>query len=509
MLNKQKLLTAMLAVSIAPVVSATVIGDGPNKRHIEQADIDAGVYSLSELIEHGRHIMFDDFNEFDGHGDPERPGINSSGVAIGFNRVSGGGDNVSCAHCHTKPLLGGAGDYAQSIYPEFNRPDGVNILGFEGLNTKNSKSIFGTGPKEMLGREMTADLAAIKSAAIADAATSGQAVRAELVTKGTNFGFITANPDGSVDTHEVEGIGHDLIVRPFVSVGAFDSLRIIVAGAMEQHFGIEAEELFGADDDGDGVERELTVGDVTAGAIFQASLFIPSEVRSRDANVRAAVAKGRQLFSEIGCADCHTPTMVLNDPTYSVSAPGSDRPYSFDLTRDGFYPRIRRLASGGAAVNLYSDLKRHDMGAELVEAVEEVERASHQHYLTMPLWGVGNTGPWMHDGRATSLTDAVMWHGGESAASRANFQSLSQNDQDNVIEFLQSLQVVAKDLRYILTTLPLPGRSDGTRSFGSEKSASTSTDSRSSLGIDVNFENGDSLEEIVAGLEDAGAVNGE
>ena len=515
MLNKQKWLSAIIAMSIAPIAGAVVIGEGPNKRHIEQADIEAGQYTIRELVEHGRHIMFDDFNSFDGHGDPERPGINSQGVPTGFNRVSGGGDNTSCAHCHTKPLLGGAGDYAQSIYPEFNRPDGVNILGFEGLNVKNSKSIFGVGPKEMLGREMTADIKATTDQALADAASSGQAVRVAIGSKGTDFGFVTAHPDGTLDTHEVDGITHDLIVRPFVSVGAFDSLRTIVAGSMEQHFGVEAEELFGMDDDGDGVERELTVGDVTAATLFQASLFIPSEVRSFDPRVRRAVNNGRRTFGEIGCSDCHTPSMVLNDPTFTVSAPGSDEVVSLDLTRDSFYPRVKRLRGGRAEVRLYSDLKRHDMGAELRESVEEVERESHQHYLTMPLWGVANTGPWMHDGRATTMTEAILLHGGDSAYSRDNFNQLSSAQQDNVLEFLQSLRIVAKDLRYILTTLPLPGTASGSGRSASTLNPSPAPGFSSSEGafgkeastIGTDADNGDSFDEIVAGLEDAGAVS--
>ena len=470
MLNKQKWLSAMLAIAIAPIAGASVIGEGPNKRHIEQADIEAGQYTIRELVEHGRHIMFDDFNSFDGHGDPERPGINSQGVPTGFNRVSGGGDNTSCAHCHTKPLLGGAGDYAQSIYPEFNRPDGVNILGFEGLNVKNSKSIFGVGPKEMLGREMTADIKATTDQALADAASSGQAVRVAIGSKGTDFGFVTAHPDGTLDTHEVDGITHDLIVRPFVSVGAFDSLRTIVAGSMEQHFGIEAEELFGMDDDGDGIERELTVGDVTAAALFQASLFIPSEVRSFDPRVRAAVSDGRDTFSKIGCSDCHTPSMTLNDPVYTVTAPDSDEEISLDLTRDSFYPRLRRRFDGSAEVRLYSDLKRHDMGAELRESVEEVERESHQHYLTMPLWGVANTGPWMHDGRATTMTEAILLHGGEAQVSRDNFANMDHDGQSEVVEFLKSLQVAVIDPRYLLPNLPLP--SNLSRIGGAAESAS-------------------------------------
>ena len=129
----------------------------------------------------------------------------------------------------------------------------------------------------------------------------------------------------------------------------------------------------------------------------------------------------------------------------------------------------------------------------------------------MPLWGVANTGPWMHDGRATSLTDAILLHGGDSAYTRDNFQRLSDSDQDNVIEFLQSLRIVASDLRYIVTTLPLPGREDGSRSFGSEKEgASKSSSSFGSDDASASLDsNGDSYEAIVAGLEAEGAISSE
>ncbi|MCG8463947.1 MAG: hypothetical protein MI750_03715, partial [Xanthomonadales bacterium] len=99
---------------------------------------------------------------------------------------------------------------------------------------------------------------------------------------------------------------------------------------------------------------------------------------------------------------------------------------------------------------------------------------------------------------------------------RDNFNQLSSSQQDNVLEFLQSLRIVAKDLRYILTTLPLPGTPGGTGrsastltpapapgfgsnegSFGKEASGTVGTDA----------DNGDSFDEIVAGLEEAGAVN--
>lgn len=468
MLTKQKWLSAVLAVALAPIASAAVVGDGPNKRHIEQADIDNGNLSLFEIINHGRHILFDEFNSYDGHGDPERPGINSSGNQSNFNRVSGM-DAVACAHCHTKPFIGGAGDYAQSIYPEFNRPEGVNILGFEGLNVKNSKSIFGVGPKEMLAREMNAEIQATKDAALAEAASSGQPVTVELNAKTTNYGRITAMPDGSINADEVEGLSHDLILRPFVSVGAFPNLRTIVVGAMEQHHGVEAEEGFGMDDDGDGVERELTVGDVTAATIFMASMNIPSQVLPRDRARRRAAIAGKDTFVDIGCGTCHTPSMTIDNPVFTQSAPGTDHVVEMDLTRDTFFPRIRPDAQGRGVVNLYSDLKRHDMGDFLTESVEEVERATHQHYITMPLWGVGNTGPWMHDGRARSLTEAILLHGGEAQGSRDNFANLDHDGQSEVVEFLKSLQVAVIDPRYLLPNLPLP--SNLSRNGGAAASA--------------------------------------
>jgi hypothetical protein len=133
----------------------------------------------------------------------------------------------------------------------------------------------------------------------------------------------------------------------------------------------------------------------------------------------------------------------------------------------------------------------------------------------MPLWGVANTGPWMHDGRATTMTEAILLHGGDSAYSRDNFNQLSSAQQDNVLEFLQSLRIVAKDLRYILTTLPLPGTASGSGRSASTLNPSPAPGFSSSEGafgkeastIGTDADNGDSFDEIVAGLEDAGAVS--
>jgi hypothetical protein len=126
----------------------------------------------------------------------------------------------------------------------------------------------------------------------------------------------------------------------------------------------------------------------------------------------------------------------------------------------------------------------------------------------MPLWGVANTGPWMHDGRATTMTEAILLHGGDSAYSRDNFNQLSSAQQDNVLEFLQSLRIVAKDLRYIITTLPLPGRTDGA-SFGSEGSEKGGFSATRGAEAGFSSDEGNSYDEIVAGLQNEGAVSGE
>ena len=433
-------LSAIIAVS----THAFAIGDGPNHVHIEQSDIEAGAFSTRDLISHGRDMFTVDFNRFDGHGDPSRPGVNGVDVATGFNRISGT-DSTSCIACHNKPFFGGAADNQANIFPGFNRPDNIDSPSFEGLNVKNSQSAFGSGAKQRLAEEMNEELAATADLAIATAVESGEPVTLPLFAKGISFGEISAFADGSLDTSLVEGVASDLIILPFNTVGAIPNLRSFVVGAMEQHFGIQAEEQFGIDGDGDGVERELTVGDVTATALFQAALPVPTQVLPRSPVARRAARQGERTFAEIGCADCHVPTLTLDNPTFMQPAPGTDFVAELDLTRDAFRPRLRRSIDGSAEVALYSDLKRHDMGDQLREPLLQVDRASTQHFLSTPLWGVASTAPYLHDGRATTLTDAVLLHGGEAENSKIAFESLTQYEQDTVIEFLKSLRIVVVD----------------------------------------------------------------
>jgi len=462
MLKIKSLVCAMSALGLTlgglSAATATEIGETPNQTHIEQSQIDRGELSLFEVIRHGQNLFANDFNTLDGHGDPERPGLNALGIATGFNRVSGP-DSLACVACHSKPFVGGGGDNTAAIFPGFNRPDNVDALSFEGLNVKNSQSVFGGGPKQRLAEEMTAELQAIAAQAQEQAAAGGQPATLPLSAKGVPFGEITALPDGTLDTAAVEGVSKDLVIRPFNSVGAIVSLREFTIGAMEQHFGIEAEEQFGADGDGDGFTRELTVGDLTAAALFQAALPIPIQVLPNDPVRRQAAQRGRQVFDEIGCDGCHRPRMVLEDRIFRERAPGSALTNDLDLSRDGFAPRLRALPNGRGLVELYSDLKRHDMGPELAEPLLQVDRESTQHFLTLPLWGVASTGPWLHDGRATTLTEAILLHGGDAQDESDRFDQLASDRQMELIEFLKSLQIVVLDPRLLLPNLPLGDRS--------------------------------------------------
>lgn len=133
----------------------------------------------------------------------------------------------------------------------------------------------------------------------------------------------------------------------------------------------------------------------------------------------ADVMAGQALFAQSKCASCHTPALTT----------GSSRIAA--LNRVTFHP--------------YTDLLLHDMGPELDDGYTE-GIALTSEWRTAPLWGVGladraqgGRGFFLHDGRAQSLEEAIELHGGEAAAARQAFRSLSPADQERLLAFLRSL----------------------------------------------------------------------
>ena len=330
----------------------------------------------------------------------------------------------------------------------------------------------------MLAREMTTDLLAIRTAASAEAKASGSNVTKSLTTKGVNFGSITARPDGTFDNTKVQGVDTDLIIKPFHQKGVVNSIRVFTVNAYNHHHGMEAVERFGVgqkdskgntittnDFDEDGVPDEMTVGDITAATIFQAAMNVPGRVIPDDATRRAAAERGEATFAQIGCADCHVPTMTLNsrmfsepnpfNPTGNLRPQDVQTPYTFDLTKDVPKPNLDRAANGGAIVHAFTDLKRHVIcddqdpffrNEKLVQSGVPVDQ-----FITRKLWDVGNTAPYGHRGDLTTITEAIMHHAGEARPQREKFATLSANQQAEIVEFLKQLQVLPNGSSGVVT----------------------------------------------------------
>ena len=285
---------------------------------------------------------------------------------------------------------------------------------------------------------MTLDLQQLKAQARQSPGT-----RVALVTKGVSFGSISCKQDGTCDTSQVEGVDADLVVRPFGRKGEFATVRAFDVEAMNFHFGMEPVELVGegVDRDEDGVINEVTIGQISALHIFNTTLTPPIMTLSSEAQ------DGQELFEHIGCADCHIPSLTTTSPmlTYSFpevpTDPTANVFYSVDL-RD--YPTFFEEAEqGGIMVPLFADLKRHDMGPELAESFGEELAAQ---FTTARLWGVADTAPYLHDGRALTLTEAIVLHGGEAQAARDAFvDTLDTREKETLLTFLRSLRTPRAD----------------------------------------------------------------
>ena len=315
-----------------------VIGEEPAvKRHISQADIEAGHFTLEALIEHGRVLFTANFNALDGAGRPELTGKGGlrkrREMPDNFNRISGPDANA-CSGCHNLPATGGGGEVAVNV---FVTADALPFVDFDGDtveggpnqtlktvgNERNTPSIFGAGFIELLAREMTAEMHALRSAGLREAKRTGRVVSVELVTKGVSFGTLLCGPDGSIDASAVEGVNEDLVVRPFNQKGATVSLREFTNNAAIHHHGMLSVEQAGEgrDPDADGDANELTVGDITALTLFQATLPAPVQVTPATRVEREAAARGRVLFDQLQCSACHIPELPLASLLFTEPGP--------------------------------------------------------------------------------------------------------------------------------------------------------------------------------------------
>ncbi len=446
-------------LAVAPMLAALdrvcpeTIADFPALPfHPEQTDITSGALTFAQTIDLGRKLFTAVVNACDGQGRPTTTGnqMARAPVTEPFARL-GGPDSNSCAGCHVLPMVGGAGGFEANVFHGAQMIEPLTTSLSEDISSfRNTPVTFGAGAIDQLAREMTADL---KRAA--RRLPDGWNV---IRSKGVSFEVLVAS---RVVVDSI-GIGPDLIVRPFGVAGETATLREFSRDAFNNHHGMQAEEIFdldparGPDFDGDGVARELTVGDITAITDFQVALPVPGRVAPADAGERARAERGEALFASVGCATCHVPKMTLRSRIFD------DRTgHAFDMVANGQTPRLQPSGARGAVVPLYSDLKVHD----LCDPVEQAGAIRHfcnerhatetrrdqldwtktlrpgsEFFVTARLWVAGNTAPYGHRGDLPSLYEAILAHGGEARAVRDAYVALPLTDREDVIRFLKTLR---------------------------------------------------------------------
>lgn len=198
------------------------------------------------------------------------------------------------------------------------------------------------------------------------------------------------------------------------------TLLIQIASAFQQDMGITnyifpLENYMTATDAVNTDPPDITDSMLDAMVFYVRTLAVPARRNVDDATVK----RGEQLFTQIQCASCHTPTMQT----------GVD---------------VRIPALSNQRIHPYTDLLLHDMGEGLADNRPDYD-ATGREWKTPALWGIGlfpktnGTPYYLHDGRARSITEAILWHGGEAAASKNAFMNLPASDRDALVKFINSL----------------------------------------------------------------------
>ena len=472
-------------------IGPTVAGGAINKSLVQEIGAGRGSIFIPDssrfiinrdpfrAIRRGRQIFQRKFQVGQGQGPLSNDGVGNPAFIGGDPSVAAGLAD-SCAACHGRPR-GSAGHGGDVV----TRPD-----------SRDAPHLFGLGLQEQLADEMTTSLRAIRAEALNQAAANEMAATLPLVAKGVNFGSITANADGTLNTSAVVGVDPDLRVRPFFAQGLTISIREFLVGAFNAEMGLESFDndlvlaaggadvvtpsgmlLSGSidkieiapvgsvttDGDADGITDEIPESIVDFEEFYLLHYFkAGTQVTPTNSS---AVTMGRATFTAIGCVTCHRPTFTIasdrrvadletNFSDFNPMMPlTSGNPFNrmfavataFVLeTDDGDLPTLKRHTNHSFVVrNIFTDFKRHDLGPNFHE--RNYEGTFSTLFITEPLWGVGTTAPYGHDGRSATLEDVILRHGGEAATSATAFAALSPTAKSFVIDFLQSLILFPPD----------------------------------------------------------------
>ena len=201
----------------------------------------------------------------------------------------------------------------------------------------------------------------------------------------------------------------------FTYKGAKATVRHQIAGALNTDMGVTTTVFPVLDGDISSGPVETSDDDLTNWTAYVSLLGVSARRSLTDSQA----LQGEALFGSASCWKCHTPT----------------------LTTSPFHPMAELR---NQTIHPYTDLLLHDMGAGLADNMGE-GNATGSQWRTSPLWNIGLTAgvslgeAYLHDGRARSLEEAILWHDGEGAAAREAFRTMSASDRAALIAFLKSL----------------------------------------------------------------------
>jgi CxxC motif-containing protein (DUF1111 family) len=370
------------------------------------------------------------------------------GTIPGTDRGLGPGFNMdSCAGCHAHPAVGGSSPAlnpqvaaataqgATNVTPFFVQPDGpVREARFkyraDGSRDGAVHPLF-----TIAGRSDAPGCALAQPDFRAAAAANNLVFR--IPTPAFGAGLIEAIPDEEIRRNQAAGAaarralgiaghpntnGNDGTITRFGWKAQNKSLMLFAAEAYNVEQGV-TNEIFPNERSAEagcifnGVPESTTNFEATRpadapGDIAQFAIFMRFLAPPAPAPETPSITRGRAVFSNAGCALCHTPTLTTG-PSSSVAL--SRRP-----------------------VNLYSDLLVHRMGAPLADDIVQ-GAAGPDEFRTAPLWGLGQRLFFLHDGRTADLLEAIRAHGGEAERTVERFRELPETSKQDLLNFLRSL----------------------------------------------------------------------
>ncbi len=206
------------------------------------------------------------------------------------------------------------------------------------------------------------------------------------------------------------------------------------------------------DPDRDGYCEEISEGDLD-----MAEWYLLNHPAPARGEITPSVRRGEALFRQVGCAACHVPDWHLfaanpTAPDYTQRYDGDRRFFELQVAFNDQTERLEgkliHLADrqGGRWIprrgsytvrGLYSDFKYHDVGEAFYQV--QFDGTVVTKWRTLPLWGVGSTAPYGHDGASLTLDAVIRRHGGEALRSRQAYTALGRPERRQVLDFLESL----------------------------------------------------------------------